>query len=80
MILYTILPDQAVLPEEDEVEEHAKKQRFIEMDGLLLLIEPISESECKIVRMISSDPQNYLDSRYQPGNIVSMIPQFQHRV
>ncbi|HEX6923526.1 MAG TPA: YlzJ-like family protein [Bacillales bacterium] len=75
MILYTVLPDQAVLSGEDEIEEHAKKQRYIEIGGRQVLIETVSDTECKIIRLISSDPQDYLNSRYQPGNIVSMKPQ-----
>lgn len=74
MILYTILPDEAVL--EGEEAEQFEKQRFIELDGRQLLIEPSGESEWKIVRLISSDPQDYLNERYQPGTIVPMKPQF----
>ncbi|HET7521904.1 MAG TPA: YlzJ-like family protein [Bacillales bacterium] len=75
MILHTILPDQVVLPEGDEVEELAKKQRFIEVEGRQVLIEPVSENEYKIVRLISSDPRDFMDSRFQPGKIVPFKPQ-----
>ncbi|HEX7065347.1 MAG TPA: YlzJ-like family protein [Bacillales bacterium] len=75
MILYTVMPDQAVLAEDDEIEEHAKKQRYIDMNGRWVLVETISEDKCKMVRLISSDPQDYLDTRLQPGNIITMKPQ-----
>lgn len=73
MILYTVFPDEVVL--EGEEGEELKRQRFIELDGRQLLIEPSGESQWKIVRLVSSDPQDYLDTRYQPGNIVPLRPQ-----
>lgn len=74
MILHTVLPDQAVLEGEEELEEQVKKQRMTNINGHQLVIEPVSESECRIVRLISSDPQVYLDARYQPGTILPMSP------
>ncbi|HET7578527.1 MAG TPA: YlzJ-like family protein [Bacillales bacterium] len=75
MILYTILPDQVVLDEEDEATEKADKQQLIEFDGRQILIEPLTENEWQIVRLLSSDPQDFLNPRYQPGNIVPVKPQ-----
>lgn len=75
MILYTILPDQVVLDEEDEASEKADKQQLIEYDGRQILIEPLTENEWQIIRLLSSDPQDFLNPRYQPGNIVPVKPQ-----
>ncbi|HEU5138848.1 MAG TPA: YlzJ-like family protein [Bacillales bacterium] len=75
MILYTVMPDQAVLSGDEEIEEHSKRQRYIEMGGRQILIEAISEDQCKMIRLISGNPQDYLDARFQPGNIITMKPQ-----
>ncbi|HET7616246.1 MAG TPA: YlzJ-like family protein, partial [Bacillales bacterium] len=57
------------------LEESVKKQKYMEFGGRHLLIEPVSDESYKVVRLVSSDPQDYLDTRYQPGNILSMKPQ-----
>lgn len=74
MILHTVLPDQAVLEGQEELEAQVKKQRETQVNGHQLVVEPVSDSECKIVRLISGDPQAYLDARYQPGTILPMTP------
>lgn len=74
MILHTLMPNQAVLEGQDELDEQVKKQRLTNINGHSVVIEPVSANECRIVRLISSDPQNYLDSRLQPGNILPMTP------
>lgn len=77
MILYTVLPDESVMEDENEFDEYLNSQRFIEYDGRHLIIEPISEQEWKIVRLISSNPQDYLNEHFQPGKAIPIKPQFQ---
>lgn len=75
MIIHTVMPDAVVHPEGDEVDELAKKQQFIEVEGRNVLIEPVSENACKIVRLISSDPADFMNARFQPGKIIPYKPQ-----
>lgn len=74
MIFHTVLPDQAVLDDEEALEEQVKKQRMTQINGFQVVVEPVSESECRIVRLISSNPQAYLDSRFQPGTVLPVTP------
>ena len=50
------------------------KQVMIEMDGVPLIIEQETESDYHIVQVISSDPQHFLQEKYQPGKKVTFQP------
>lgn len=69
MILYTPLPMEMIFQEHDA---NFPKQETIEIEGGLLLVEPVSDNQYKIVRLISSDPQLYLKQQYAPGEIITM--------
>lgn len=66
MILYTPLPLEQVLEGMD------KKYNYKEIDveGVKLLIEPIDIDQGKIVRVISSNPQDFLKPNLSPGSII----------
>lgn len=70
MILYTMIPEEMIFPHEE-----FKHQQTIEINGGQLLVEPISENEYKIVRLITSDTNLYLNDKYQPGNIIQLRPE-----
>ncbi len=69
MILYTALPLELIL---EGYEEFSPKYEEIKKDGQLLLIEPISFNRGKIVRLISSNPQDYMNPSLQPGEIIGI--------
>lgn len=71
-ILWTAMPielvTQGLVAEEAPcVEQH--------VDGRLLLIQPGPDGTGVLQRLISTDPQDYLDPRWQPG-VVLALPQF----
>lgn len=72
MILYTMMPHELVFPTTDD---EFKKQTVVNGEGFSLVVEPVSGSECRVVSLISSNPQHYLDSKYSPGQIIPMEPQ-----
>lgn len=72
MILYTPIPSEMIFPEDDS---HFAKQQTVEIDGGLLVVEPTSTDEYKIVRLISSDPSLYLNQKYYPGQMIKATPQ-----
>lgn len=37
------------------------------IEGGVLVVEPLHDGTATVVRLISSDPTDYLDSRFQPG-------------
>lgn len=65
MILYTLMPVDAVLEGNDreyEIDE-------ITIDGVKLLVEPVNSRFGKISRLISTNPQDYLKPQFSPGSI-----------
>jgi len=61
------------MPLEMVLEGMDKKYEFkeIEIDGVKLVIEPISINQGKIVQLLSSNPQDFLNPNFSPGKIVT---------
>ncbi|WP_134686262.1 YlzJ-like family protein [Brevibacillus migulae] len=75
MIMYTTMPLELVFENMDQTEKQSIRE--ISMGaGVTMLVEPISSSEGKIVRLISPNPQDYLNPRYAPGQTISFQPEF----
>jgi CelD/BcsL family acetyltransferase involved in cellulose biosynthesis len=67
MILYSIYPVELIMGEEDEKEE---SYREVEFEGRKIVVEVNSRGEQRISRLISTDPNDFLDPRWSPGNII----------
>ena len=39
-----------------------------------LVVEPLSPAGARIIQLISSDPQDYLNPLFQPGRIIDLFP------
>jgi len=67
LVLYTSMPIEMVIEGID------KKYEFkeIEIDGVKLIIEPISMNQGKIVQLLSSNPQDFLNPNFSPGKIIT---------
>ncbi|WP_028399038.1 YlzJ-like family protein [Ectobacillus panaciterrae] len=65
MILYTIVPEQLIYPIDDRV---YAKQKIVNCNGIDMVVEACGDSGYSIIRILSSDPQHYL--QYQPGQRV----------
>ncbi|WP_078554580.1 YlzJ-like family protein [Bacillus alkalicellulosilyticus] len=72
MILYTMLPEEMIFPQEDSF----ANQKYVQFEGGSLLVEQVNELEFKVVRLISSDPAHYLDNKYAPGSVIQLKPDF----
>ncbi|MGI9952504.1 YlzJ-like family protein [Moorellaceae bacterium AZ2] len=46
----------------------------IRVGKVTLLVEPVGFHQARVVRLLSTDPADYLHSPYQPGRIVSFVP------
>ncbi|MDQ0253654.1 hypothetical protein J2S74_001026 [Evansella vedderi] len=68
MILYTYQAQESIFPVD---EQEYNKQQLVDIPGGQLLVER-EEGEMggvnyRIVRLLSTDPNMYLDQRYTPG-------------
>jgi len=72
MILYTIMPAELVFDGYDSYQPN-----HLEMDypgGGKLIIEQISVTEGRLVRLISSRHEDYLNTKLQPGATITFSP------
>ncbi|WP_458413845.1 YlzJ-like family protein [Schinkia sp. CFF1] len=72
MIMYTTMPLELIFQENNDA---FTKQSIIELDGLSLVVEAISDKECRIVRIMSTNPYDFLNEAYAPGSIIMLKPQ-----
>ena len=71
MLLYTIVPAEAIFSEDNPDEGLVSNDTMvIEMEGAQLLIQQSGFGHGKVQRIISTDPQHYLDPRWQPGSTI----------
>lgn len=70
MILYTAMPLELVL-EDNECE---RKFQQVEIDSVKLLVEATGREEGRIVQIISTNPDDFLNPDIQPGRTVKFFP------
>ncbi|PFO05864.1 ribonuclease [Bacillus sp. AFS076308] len=68
MILYTMMPSELIFPSEQTEES---KQKFITYQGVSMLVEQTDSDHVQVVRILSSDPQHYLNQQLCPGAKIS---------
>ena len=68
MVIYTPLPLELVLDNYDQQRQFHE----IEVSGMKMLVEAVSMSTWRLVRIFSTDPQDFLKPEYQPGVIISV--------
>ena len=71
MLLWTILPAESVL----EGFDHTPEYEELDFDGILLMVERLSHRHCRIVRLLTTAPEDYLRPGLQPGTILSFHPE-----
>ncbi|HEX7057869.1 MAG TPA: YlzJ-like family protein [Bacilli bacterium] len=76
MILYTPVPAEYVFPQKNDEQ---KPLQEIQVNGVIMQVEPLSAKQAKIVRLISPNPSDFLNPRYAPGQIIDFAPVFHNR-
>ncbi|PKM79905.1 MAG: hypothetical protein CVU89_16135 [Firmicutes bacterium HGW-Firmicutes-14] len=72
-IIYTPLPIEIVL---EGIDKQGPEYQEIEVGGAKLLVEQQNMDSCRVVRLISTDPMDYLRDEFQPGTELKFIPRF----
>lgn len=67
MILYTVIPLDDVL---QGLETDPPATLELVMEGVLVELEPCGDLQAKVVRVLSSNPYDYLTERNQPGRLI----------
>lgn len=66
-MLYTIMPAEEVWK---DMEKESVPTVEMTMGGVLLQLEPLGNFKARVVRVISSNPNDYLQPHHQPGFII----------
>lgn len=73
VLLYTIMPEHVVFHPEDDEGETAELRYVGPLEsGAFVLVEPVGNGMGRIVRWVSSNPQDYLDPSREPGRLVRL--------
>lgn len=68
MILYTMMPPELIYPTQ---EQEFSKQKMITYKGIPLLVSETEDRSYQVIRILSSDPQHFLESSCCPGAKIS---------
>jgi hypothetical protein len=70
MILYTMMPNELIYPVS---EQESSTQMLIQYNGIPLLVERTVDNQFQVIRVMSSDPNHYLDDGCSPGTKISLF-------
>lgn len=72
MIIYTAIPLEQVFSE-----DNTSEYEIFEMDyqGKKIIAEPINHHQARVVQLISSNPNDYLNPNLAPGKIIFFRPE-----
>lgn len=68
MILYTMMPQELIFPYDADA---FKNQQTVSYQGIPLLVEQTDQQNYQIIRVLSSDPQHFLNDQICPGAKIS---------
>ena len=71
MIFYTPVPVESVFEGYDQMKLNYQE---VQIGHLTMVVEQISEAESRVIRLISPNPQDYLNPQYQPGTMIKLKP------
>lgn len=63
-----MMPQELIFPAEEVT---ASKQMMVTFQGIPLLVEMSDQQNVQVVRVMSSDPQHFMDDRLNPGSKIS---------
>jgi hypothetical protein len=72
-VLYTVVPMEVIFSEDNQEGEGSLPnlaEQTVQIGGATLLVEPDGMGRGKVKRILSTDPNHYLDPRWQPGMTV----------
>ncbi|MDI3534146.1 MAG: hypothetical protein PWQ82_511 [Thermosediminibacterales bacterium] len=68
MVHYAAIPEELIFGQFNQ--NKAKSQKEIFYQGIRMIVEPINFREAKIIKILSSDPQDYINPLFQPGAVI----------
>lgn len=69
MVIYSIYPPEIVLGQTEVSQPH---YFTVEMDGKSFVLEMV-DGQARIVRLLSTNPRDYMEPKYQPGTTFGFV-------
>ncbi|KQL54578.1 ribonuclease [Heyndrickxia shackletonii] len=66
MILYTTVPQELIFPTDTSA---YSRQEFITYNGIPMIVEKVEDGK-RVIRILSTDPADYLENSIMPGQII----------
>ncbi|NLY31035.1 MAG: hypothetical protein GX047_10465 [Firmicutes bacterium] len=70
-MMWTIIPPEVVW---EGVEERPKDLMELSWQGVQVLVEPMQFGQGRIVKILSTDPRDFLRPELAPGSVVDLLP------
>lgn len=68
MIIHTIVPDETLY---DGIEGLEAPEEAV-VGGVAMQVVRLGDGRARIVRLLSPQPEHYLDARFSPGNVIRL--------
>lgn len=72
MIIYSTVPLEVIFENNEQVNKQEIQE--VTFGHATMLVEPVNSFEGRIIRLISPDPQDYLNPRFAPGQTIAFRP------
>lgn len=69
MILHTILPQELIFGAEMT---ERKEEYLLSVNGVPVLCEPVNNFEMRVTKILSTNPNHYLQANLYPGALLSL--------
>lgn len=70
---YSIIPAELVFADLKEMD--IKEYQEITYENKQFIVEAVDNNQMKIVQLLSSDPNDFLNSGYCPGSVIKLSPE-----
>lgn len=71
MTMHTILPEELIFEGMDLANYDFSE---VNVDGIQMQVQFVNSTQAKIVRLLSGNPNDYLNHSYAPGMLVDFLP------
>lgn len=69
MILYTMMPQELIYQTPDS---EFGKQKIVDVNGVSMIVAENSPKEYQVVRVLSTNPNDFLNEQYTPGAKINL--------
>ncbi len=71
MLIWSVVPSETIWQSADE--KQRTQTKVTEVNGIKVLVEPLSDGKGRICQVMSTNPADFLRTDLAPGAIVSLV-------